>query len=80
MTEEDEEFNRIEREASMRMAAVTATVNKQQTPLSSEWIAYCWQKSLIGFKISYAEYHDLVREVERAHGITEAKLKEKNDK
>jgi hypothetical protein len=30
MTEEDEEFNRIEREASLRMAAVRETVSKRQ--------------------------------------------------
>ena len=29
MTEEDEEFNRIEREAAMRQAAVRATVTKR---------------------------------------------------
>jgi hypothetical protein len=29
MTEEDEEFNRIEREASLRKAAVSATVEKR---------------------------------------------------
>jgi hypothetical protein len=30
MTEEDEEFNRIEREAAMRKAAVSATVKKRK--------------------------------------------------
>jgi hypothetical protein len=30
MTEEDEEFNRIEREASLRKAAVAATVEKRE--------------------------------------------------
>lgn len=30
MTDEDEEFNRIEREAAMRKAAVHATVTKRQ--------------------------------------------------
>ena len=30
MTEEDEEFNRIEREAAMRKAAVSATVAKRE--------------------------------------------------
>jgi hypothetical protein len=30
MTEEDEEFNRIEREASLRKAAVSATVAKRE--------------------------------------------------
>jgi hypothetical protein len=32
MTEEDEEFNRIEREAAMRMEAVSATMQKPMHP------------------------------------------------
>ncbi len=71
MKEDDEEFNRIERKASLRKAAVSATVSKQQTPLEEEWIVYCWRKSLIGHRISYRDYLELVREVERAHGIKE---------
>ena len=71
MTEEDEEFNRIEREAAMRKGAVAAIVSKQQMPLTEEWIALCWRKSMIGLQISYREYLALVREVERAHGIEE---------
>jgi len=31
MTEEDEEFERIEREAAMRLEAVSATVSSQRT-------------------------------------------------
>lgn len=38
-------------------------------PLDEEWIAYCWRKSLIGTRISYKEYFELVREVENAHNI-----------
>lgn len=41
MTEEDEEFNRIEREAAMRKAAVKATVSKR------EWVGLVeedWQE------------------------------------
>jgi hypothetical protein len=39
MTEEDEEFNRIEREAAMRKAAVRETVSKRQwTGLTDEEI------------------------------------------
>jgi len=73
MTEEDDEFNRIEREAAMRKEAVAATIAKQQLPLTEEWIAFCWRKSMIGLHISYREYLALVREVERAHGIKEKK-------
>ena len=43
----------------------------QQGPLSEEWIAYCWRKSMIGPRIRYVEYLALVRETERAHGIKE---------
>lgn len=42
-----------------------------QEPLEEEWIAYCWNKSLIGHRISYVQYLEFVREVERAHGIKE---------
>lgn len=44
---------------------------QQRAPLDEEWIAFCWRKSLIGTRISYVEYLNLVREVERAHGIKE---------
>ena len=43
----------------------------QQEPLSEEWLAYCWRKSMIGPRIRYVEYLALVRETERAHGIKE---------
>ena len=43
----------------------------KQKPLEEEWIAHCWNKSLIGHRISYVQYLELVREVERAHGIKE---------
>jgi len=46
-----------------------ATPPAQQEPLSEEWIAYCWRKSMIGPRIRYVEYLALVRETERAHGI-----------
>jgi hypothetical protein len=48
-------------------------MKEKQTPLEEDWIAYCWRKSLIGCRISYMEYRELVREVERAHGIKEMK-------
>ena len=64
MTEEDEEFNRIEREASMRQAAVKATVAKR------EWVglsdkekqAAVWTDGTFGAGAFWAD----------------AKLKEKN--
>jgi hypothetical protein len=48
-------------------------MSDKQTPLDEEWIAYCWRKSMIGLRVSYREYLELVREVERAHGIKEKK-------
>jgi hypothetical protein len=45
----------------------------QQKPLSEEWVAHCWRKSIIGTRIHYVDYLALVRETERAHGIKEKK-------
>jgi hypothetical protein len=41
----------------------------KQEPLDEEWIAMCWRKSLVGTQISYVNYLDLIRQVERAHNI-----------
>ena len=49
MTEEDEEFNRIEREASLRKAAVAATVEKPMHPeikkMYEEYFDKCFRES-----------------------------------
>ena len=65
MTEEDEEFNRIEREAAMRKAAVMVAVTKRQ------WIGLTEDE--IDDLYQGAGKNDL----KRAREI-EAKLKEKN--
>lgn len=63
MTDEDEEFNRIEREAAMRKAAVHATVTKKPWQgLTFAEICECENEYL----------HLFARAIE-------AKLKEKND-
>jgi hypothetical protein len=64
MTEEDEEFNRIEREAAMRLEAVSATVSSQRTwiGLTDEEMQALWDR--------YA-HMEMMRAIE-------AKLKEKN--
>jgi hypothetical protein len=68
MTSEDEEFNRIEREASLRKAAVRETVSKRQ------WIGLTddEKQELVSDEIGrirdYEDYADAI----------EAKLKEKN--
>jgi hypothetical protein len=41
----------------------------KQKPLDEEWISICWTKSLVGTQISYVNYLDLIRQVERAHNI-----------
>ena len=54
MTEEDEEFNRIEREAAMRKEAVVATITKREwiglTPVERARIytlpAYEWMQAV----------------------------------
>jgi uncharacterized protein YjlB len=74
MTGEDEEFNRIEREATMRKAAVAATVAKREWagltdeevyPLANEHLHYQTE----GYEVSGV--YDLAQAIE-------AKLKEKN--
>jgi len=66
MTDEDEEFNRIEREASMRKAAVAATVSKR------EWVGLTdgERQALLHLTITHGS-------IEFGKAI-EAKLKEKN--
>jgi hypothetical protein len=72
MTEEDEEFNRIEREASMRKAAVAATVAKREwLDLTDEEIDGMVQVT----DLSGAYYYDDLYAVVRA---AEKLLKEKN--
>jgi len=62
MTEEDEEFNRIEREASMRKAAVMVAITKREwIGLTEQEAAECWSTSVV-----------------RTWQAIENKLKEKN--
>lgn len=67
MTEEDEEFNRIEREASLRKAAVHATVTKK------EWVGLTDDAEILAIShtMPYADRFDFARAIE-------AHLKEKN--
>jgi len=72
MTEEDEEFNRIEREAAMRMEAVRATVAPR------EWVGLTDDEIDNMVEVtdrSGAYYYDDLYAVVRA---AEAKLREKN--
>jgi hypothetical protein len=72
MTEEDEEFNRIEREASLRKAAVSATVSKR------EWVGLTEDE--------IDELHDEIKvrlmgtfKIKDMYLAIEAKLREKNE-
>ena len=62
MTEEDEEFNRKEREASLRKAAVSATVAKR------EWVGLTPHERMM------CRSYDIDTTIDK----TEAKLREKN--
>jgi hypothetical protein len=66
MTEEDEEFNRIEREASLRKAAVTAAIAQQK------WVGLTNEEVGDLSDFAYANDEEFVRNVEK-------KLKEKNE-
>jgi hypothetical protein len=77
MTEEDEEFNRIEREAAMRMEAVKDTIRYRDAfpkdyRLPKPWVGLTDEEidnwNIVG--------HESLREFIRA---IEAKLKEKNE-
>jgi hypothetical protein len=68
MNTEDDEFNRIEREASMRKAAVAATVSKR------EWVGLT-DEELSGI---YNQTDWNVNEDWNYERAIEAKLKEKN--
>ena len=71
MTEEDEEFNRIEREAAMRTAAVKATVTKREwIGLTAEEIDKAWRS--VDYTVPWEQHRvDIARAIE-------AKLREKN--
>lgn len=80
MTPEDEEFNRIEREAAMRMEAVRATVS-QHEPVPENFM------DALKFDVAMREWVGLTAEErimcrsydpEEAVAKTEAKLREKN--
>jgi hypothetical protein len=62
MTEEDDEFNRIEREAAMRMEAVSATVAKR------EWVGLTPHERMMCRSF----------DADETVAKTEAKLREKN--
>jgi len=67
MTEEDEEFNRIEREAAMRKEAVAATIAKRDwAGLTDEVISRLWLSTS-----PYFNEDDFARAIEKY-------LKEKN--
>jgi ketosteroid isomerase-like protein len=90
MTEEDEEFNRIEREAKQRMEAVAAAIAVPARPASEEdtkvyrAIADNYRKDLAAAQREWVGLTPHERMMCRSYDIdtaiekTEAKLKEKN--
>ena len=71
VTNEDEEFNRIEREATMRKEAVRATVTPREwVGLTDEEIDKAWRS--VDYTVPWEQHRiDIARAIE-------AKLKEKN--
>ena len=70
MTEEDEEFNRIEREAALRTAAVKATITKRAwIGLTHEEVEEVWEQ------VESSDFLDCVHPFARA---IEDTLREKN--
>ena len=71
MTNEDEEFNRIEREATMRKEAVRATVTPREwVGLTDEEIDKAWRS--VDYTVPWEQHRiDVARAIE-------AKLREKN--
>jgi hypothetical protein len=94
MNTEDEEFNRIEREASLRKAAVTATVQKPMHPemkkMFEDYFDKCFrasaQREWIGLTDQERNqlWRDVVKWGDPSHGdvdlmkALEARLKELN--
>lgn len=72
MTEEDEEFNRIEREAAMRKEAVAATITKR------EWVGLTDDEMKDVLVSVDAETKRLPPGMKAFAQAIEAKLKEKN--
>lgn len=71
MTSEDEEFNRIEREAAMRKEAVKATIAPREWQgLTDEEIAQLHYEIKMRFMGTY--------KIEDIYRAVEAKLREKN--
>jgi hypothetical protein len=70
VTEEDEEFNRIEREAAMRKEAVAATITKR------EWVGLTHEKiEEVWAQVESSDFRDCVHPFARA---LEKYLKEEN--
>ena len=89
MTEEDEEFNRIEREAKLRMQAVSAALEKKAENARELGLDYeppqrTWQgltdyeRTLIHKEVGYNQFMTAGEYAERVQKATESLLKAKN--
>jgi hypothetical protein len=71
MTPEDEEFNRIEREAAMRKEAVKATITPREwVGLTEKEVDECYESVMFNLAIAPSKV--------RVYQAIEAKLREKN--
>ena len=74
MTEEDDEFNRIEREASLRKAAVHATVTKKP------WVGLTdKERRAVRNSVAYNQFMTAGEYAELVQKATESFLKVKNE-
>lgn len=74
MTDEDDEFNRIEREASLRKAAVQATITKK------EWIGLTDdERRAVRNSVAYNQFMTAGEYAELVQKATESFLKVKNE-
>ena len=74
MTDEDEEFNRIEREAAMRKAAVHATVTKKP------WVGLTDdERRAVRNSVYYTQFMTAGEYAEHVQKATESLLKAKNE-
>jgi hypothetical protein len=75
MTEEDEEFNRIEREASLRKAAVAATVQKPLHPEIRKMYEDYFDKCFREYSAAEREWTGLTdEEIDELHNEIKVRL------
>jgi len=85
MNSEDEEFNRIEREAKQRMEAVKDTIRYRDAfpkdyRLPKPWVGLTdADRKLVRNSVGYNQFMTINEYADRVQKATENKLKEKNE-